>query len=84
MSAWILTWLVLGYFSNVCPSFLAYVCMLRVGGAERLVVDAALGLQQRGHTVEIHTSHHDPAHCFDETKDGMLSLSIISYTYTDL
>ena len=41
-----------------------------LGGAERLVVDAAVGLQKLGHTVEIYTSHHDPAHCFDETRDG--------------
>ncbi len=33
-----------------------------IGGAERLVVDAAVGLQKLGHTVEIYTSHHDPAH----------------------
>ena len=44
------------------------------GGAERLVVDAAVGLQKLGHTVEIYTSHHDPAHCFDETRDGVLSI----------
>lgn len=41
------------------------------GGAERLVVDAALGLQKLGHSVEIYTSHHNPKHCFDETRDGM-------------
>lgn len=40
------------------------------GGAERLVVDAALGLQNLGHSVDIYTSHHDPNHCFDETRDG--------------
>ena len=40
------------------------------GGAERLVVDAALGLQKLGHEVVIYTSHHDPNHCFDETRDG--------------
>ncbi|KAI0257847.1 alpha-1,3-mannosyltransferase ALG2 [Gloeopeniophorella convolvens] len=40
-----------------------------IGGAERLVVDAAVGLQKLGHTVEIYTSHHDTAHCFDETRD---------------
>ncbi|KAH9992476.1 hypothetical protein BJV77DRAFT_1067757 [Russula vinacea] len=45
---------------------------LGIGGAERLVVDAAVGLQKLGHTVEIYTSHHDPAHCFDETRDGTL------------
>ncbi|RDB19381.1 Alpha-1,3/1,6-mannosyltransferase ALG2 [Hypsizygus marmoreus] len=45
---------------------------LGIGGAERLVVDAALGLQERGHSVDIYTSHHDPNHCFEETKDGSL------------
>jgi len=43
-----------------------------IGGAERLIVDAAVGLQKLEHTVEIYTSHHDPAHCFDETRDGEL------------
>jgi alpha-1,3/alpha-1,6-mannosyltransferase len=47
---------------------------LGIGGAERLVVDAAVGLQKRGHRVVIFTSHCDPAHCFDEARDG------ISYT----
>ncbi|KAI0373173.1 alpha-1,3-mannosyltransferase ALG2 [Pilatotrama ljubarskyi] len=45
---------------------------LGIGGAERLVVDAALGLQKLGHTVEIYTSHHEPGHCFEETRDGTL------------
>ncbi|KAI9462546.1 glycosyltransferase family 4 protein [Russula earlei] len=45
---------------------------LGIGGAERLVVDAAVGLQKLGHNVEIYTSHHDSAHCFDETRDGTL------------
>ena len=48
----------------------AYASFATIGGAERLVVDAAVGLQNRGHTVSIHTSHHDPTHCFDETKNG--------------
>ncbi|KAG6844882.1 hypothetical protein H0H87_002717 [Tephrocybe sp. NHM501043] len=47
---------------------------LGIGGAERLVVDAALGLQARGHKVDIYTSHHDPNHCFEETKDGQLQV----------
>ncbi|KAK0191542.1 glycosyltransferase family 4 protein [Armillaria mellea] len=47
---------------------------LGIGGAERLVVDAALGLQGLGHSVDIYTSHHDPGHCFEETKDGSLSV----------
>ncbi|KAI5995001.1 glycosyltransferase family 4 protein [Pisolithus albus] len=45
---------------------------LGIGGAERLVVDAALGLQALGHCVDIYTSHHDEKHCFDETRDGTL------------
>lgn len=45
---------------------------LGIGGAERLVVDAALGLQSLGHSVDIYTSHHDRHHCFDETRDGRL------------
>ncbi|KZT11138.1 glycosyltransferase family 4 protein [Laetiporus sulphureus 93-53] len=45
---------------------------LGIGGAERLVVDAALGLQKLGHEVDVYTSHHDPNHCFDETRDGTL------------
>lgn len=39
-------------------------------GAERLVVDAAVGIQKKGHQVIFYTSHHDPNHCFEETRDG--------------
>lgn len=45
---------------------------LGIGGAERLVVDAAVGLQNRGHKVTIFTSHCDPRHCFDEARDGKM------------
>lgn len=41
-----------------------------VGGAERLVIDAAVGLLERGHKVTIYTSHCDKNHCFDEARDG--------------
>lgn len=52
------------------------------GGAERLVVDAALGLQALGHSVDIYTSHHDPNHCFDETNDGARNIRFrISQNY---
>lgn len=44
---------------------------LGIGGAERLVVDAAVGLQDRGHSVTIYTSHCDPRHCFDEARNGI-------------
>eukprot|EP00095_Tigriopus_kingsejongensis_P001632 maker-scaffold121_size336169-snap-gene-0.14 protein:Tk01632 transcript:maker-scaffold121_size336169-snap-gene-0.14-mRNA-1 annotation:"hypothetical protein BRAFLDRAFT_70178" len=43
---------------------------LGIGGAERLVVDAGLALKARGHEVHFVTAHHDPAHCFEETRDG--------------
>ena len=46
---------------------------LIVGGAERLVIDAAVGLQARGHRVTIYTSHCDKTHCFDEARDGKSS-----------
>ncbi|KAI0823888.1 alpha-1,3-mannosyltransferase ALG2 [Trametes gibbosa] len=51
---------------------------LGIGGAERLVVDAALGLQKLGHSVDLYTSHHDPGHCFEETRDGTLRVHLIS------
>ncbi|TFY64215.1 hypothetical protein EVJ58_g2770 [Rhodofomes roseus] len=51
---------------------------LGIGGAERLVVDAALGLQKLGHEVDVYTSHHDPNHCFDETRDGTLKVHNIT------
>ena len=44
---------------------------LGIGGAERLIVDAAVGLQQLGHKVTIFTSHCDPQHCFEEARDGI-------------
>ncbi|KAK1832780.1 hypothetical protein QBC39DRAFT_304458 [Podospora conica] len=49
---------------------------LGIGGAERLVVDAAVGLQKRGHKVVIFTSHCDPNHCFDEARDGTLDVRV--------
>lgn len=50
---------------------------LGIGGAERLVVDAALALQQRGHTVRFLTNHHDPSHCFEETRNGQLDVETV-------
>lgn len=43
---------------------------LGIGGAERLLIDAAVGLQNRGHKVTVFTSYCDPNHCFDEARDG--------------
>lgn len=41
---------------------------LGIGGAERLVIDYAMGLQSCGHEIKIATSHLDDRHCFDEVK----------------
>lgn len=49
---------------------------LGIGGAERAVIDAALALKSRGHRVEFVTAHHDPSHCFQETKDGNLRVTV--------
>lgn len=43
---------------------------LGIGGAERLVVDAAVALKNRGHSVSFLTNHHDIEHCFEETRNG--------------
>ncbi|VDN05078.1 unnamed protein product [Thelazia callipaeda] len=40
---------------------------LGIGGAERLVVDAAVAMQQNGHQVQFVTNHYDPKHSFSET-----------------
>lgn len=49
---------------------------LGIGGAERLLIDAAVGLQNVGHKVTIFTSHRDTAHCFDEARDGTLDVRV--------
>ena len=44
---------------------------LGIGGAENLIINAAIALQNKGHAVRIFTSHHSLDHCFEETKgDG--------------
>lgn len=40
---------------------------LGIGGAERLIVDISLALND-DNIVNIYTSHYDPNHCFEETK----------------
>ncbi|KAF2226892.1 glycosyltransferase family 4 protein [Elsinoe ampelina] len=49
---------------------------LGIGGAERLVIDAAVGLQSQGCRVTIFTSHCDPNHCFTEARDGTLDVRV--------
>lgn len=50
---------------------------LGIGGAERLVVDAAVGLQDLGHSVKIYTSHCDKSHCFEEVSSGKLDVAVL-------
>lgn len=50
---------------------------LGIGGAERAVVDAAIALKSCGHDVQFMTAHHDPNHCFEETKNGQLKVTVI-------
>ncbi|WWD07777.1 hypothetical protein V865_005881 [Kwoniella europaea PYCC6329] len=50
---------------------------LGIGGAERLVVDAAVSLQNLGHEVVMFTSRHDPKRCFEETRDGTLKVHVL-------
>ncbi|XP_075068798.1 alpha-1,3/1,6-mannosyltransferase ALG2 [Mixophyes fleayi] len=52
------------------PSVLFIHPDLGIGGAERLVVDAALALKSRGCQVQVWTAHYDISHCFSETLDS--------------
>ncbi|KER19042.1 hypothetical protein T265_12037 [Opisthorchis viverrini] len=49
---------------------------LGIGGAERLVVDAAVAVLQSGYNVKIITNHHDPMHCFEETLKSELNVIV--------
>lgn len=50
---------------------------LGIGGAERLVVDAAVALQKHGHNVSFITNHHDRSHCFEETRNGTIKVEVV-------
>ncbi|KNC47936.1 uncharacterized protein AMSG_04171 [Thecamonas trahens ATCC 50062] len=50
---------------------------LGVGGAERLVIDAGMGLLARGHAVTMYTNHRDVGHCFPEARDGSLDVRVV-------
>jgi len=49
---------------------------LGIGGAERLIVDAAVELASRGHEVHVFTAHHDRRRCFEETVDGHFPVTV--------
>ncbi|XP_059051962.1 alpha-1,3/1,6-mannosyltransferase ALG2 [Achroia grisella] len=50
---------------------------LGIGGAERLVLDAALAFKRKGHEVAFYTNHHDASHCFAETRDGTFPVTVV-------
>ncbi|CAD6199806.1 unnamed protein product [Caenorhabditis auriculariae] len=50
---------------------------LGIGGAERLIVDAAVALQDRGHTVKVVTNQFDTSHCFKETEQ--LDIQVVKW-----
>lgn len=50
--------------------------VLGLGGAERLVVDAALELRARGHDAAILTAEWTPARAFPETRDGRVEVRV--------
>ncbi|XP_042520773.1 alpha-1,3/1,6-mannosyltransferase ALG2 isoform X1 [Macadamia integrifolia] len=49
---------------------------LGIGGAERLIVDAAVELVSHGHNVHVFTAHHDRARCFEETLAGSFPVTV--------
>lgn len=49
---------------------------LGIGGAERLIVDAAVGLQNLKNEITIYTSHCDKSHCFEEVGSGELKVVV--------
>lgn len=49
---------------------------LGIGGAERLIVDAAVELASHGHKVHIFTAHHDKNRCFEETITGHFPVTV--------
>lgn len=53
---------------------------LGVGGAERLVVDAASELVSRGYVVNIYTAFHSADRCFAETLSGQFGVHVYGET----
>jgi alpha-1,3/alpha-1,6-mannosyltransferase len=49
---------------------------LGLGGAERLVVDCAVGLVNNGHNVSMYTSHYEAKRSFAETRKGLFTVQV--------
>lgn len=56
--------------------FVLFFSEKKVGGAERLIVDAACELVSHGHDVHVLTAHHDKNQCFEETVSGDIWISV--------
>lgn len=50
---------------------------LGIGGAERLIVDAAMAMKELGNDVTVYTSHCDKTHCFEEVKREEFKVKVI-------
>lgn len=59
--------------SSRCPSVVFLHPDLGIGGAERLILDAAVGLYRMGHSVFLVTNYHDRNRAFPETTHGPLA-----------
>ena len=44
---------------------------LGIGGAEQLIINLAIALQDKGYTVKVFTPHFDPERCFAEAKEKL-------------
>ncbi len=49
---------------------------LGIGGAEKLIINCAIALQDAGNQVKIITPHHDPDRCLEPTRDGTLRVEV--------
>ncbi|XP_058202588.1 uncharacterized protein LOC131317023 [Rhododendron vialii] len=59
-----------GLYANLLKPLTKPWLVFCIGGAERLIVDAATELASHGHKVHIFTAHHDRTRCFEETLAG--------------
>ncbi len=55
---------------------------LGIGGAEQLIVNVATVMKELGHEVTLLTTHHDPNHCFEETKPNGVWILLPNMIYS--
>ncbi|KAA6401542.1 MAG: putative Alpha-1,3/1,6-mannosyltransferase ALG2 [Streblomastix strix] len=61
---------------KICANIVIVHPELIIGGAERLILDAAIGLQQLDHKVEVYTGFLNKSNCFSEVKDGTIKVNV--------